>query len=477
MRPMAKRMKASLHQARCAVWIGGALLVGALGVSAFALVPATVVDPELRETPVRVVSVEQDAVALYDQAGVLRHWPTSRIVRLTFATPQAAAKPPAASADSAALQAQRRQAERLGESALAQRLGAMFEALQPAARGAQAEADASGWMLTLTDGQTWRGAPTTDPADAAPESLCWSHPTLGNVRVALERVRSLRRFEDAGQAAPGLRMRPWAPAAALPAGDTATLRNGDTLNGFVANADAHGITLETDTGDVPLVWDALAAVTLSNPPQTHPTPRDTLALRDGSRVHVRSPRLDDATLEVTPTLLAETLGLPMESHTDGDARRRLPIDHADSLDFAASGRRLLQLTELTPRVTGGEALGLSYEPRLTTPAEGEIQAWIHAPTTLRFDLPSTAEYVAGTAALALPPRLPPEVSALAGADVAIRHDGGEAFARSLRNDRPFPFHAPVAGDTLEIVVTPGPDGSALGRVRFDDLRVLLKTGR
>ncbi|MEM8782480.1 MAG: hypothetical protein AAGE65_06430 [Planctomycetota bacterium] len=415
----------------------GALLVG----SARGVTPATLTDAQLRDRPVRVVSIDDGVAALYDAAGVLRQRAIRDIVRLTF-TPPALETP-------------------------------VKEAAAPDAEPARAF-----WALTLTDGQRWVGVPAPPPGAAAADTLRWTHAALGVVAVPLERVQRVDRV-DVDRDRPSPHRQTWSDgASAAPLDDTATLRNGDVLSGFVAALDDNGLTLETDTGDVTLTWDALSSVRLANPAQPVFAAEDVFELRDSSRVHARAARLDETHAHITPTLVADTLGLPRQSVVDDDARRAVPITDVAQIDFAASGYRLIDLTTLPPRVgdDAGNAFGLSFPPKLVLDPHDGPQAWVHAPVALDFDLPARARAVrlAGRATLTLPARLAPDAAALADATLVVADDAGDALNRPLPPDTPLPFTVPLDATSLQLRVEPGPNGPALDRVRLDRLRLLLQ---
>lgn len=416
---------------RCAwVWSLAATWVSAV---ASAITPATLTDTQLRDTSVRLVSINDAVVSLYDASGVLRQQRTRDIVRLRFASKEAPADDPN-------------------------------------------DTKASDWTLTLTDGQRWAGFPAESYGPSDNETLRWTHPTLGTVAVSLERVQRIERQTPPTNT---IERRDWAAdSQAQPADDTATLRNGDTLTGFVAALDDQALTLETDNGDVPLTWNNLAEIRLANPPQRGFAQTDVLALRDGSRIHLRAVDLDETTIQATPTLLAETLGIPEQSAVDDQARRTLPLADAALLDFAASGHRLIDLTTLSPEVRGGDAFGLSFPPQLVANPRNPnaTRAWVHAPATLTFNLPAgtTASHFVGRATLDLPSRLTPDAVALADASFSVADHAGERFTRPLRSDVPLPFRVSLQGHRIELRVLPGPHGPALDRVRLDQLRLLLK---
>ncbi|MEM1446255.1 MAG: hypothetical protein AAGF84_09385 [Planctomycetota bacterium] len=409
-------------------WLGSiAALV--TGIPAAAITPATLTDTQLRETPAQLVSIDEGVVSLYDASGVLRQRDADEIVMLRF---------------------------------------------QSAPTSTETNDDP--WVLTLTDGQHWVGVPAAPLGTADNETLRWTHATLGTIAVSLETVQSIERLSDAKESKA---RRAWDNhAEPPPSDDFVKLRNCDTLTGFIAALDDQGITLETDTGDVPLTWDNLAAVRLANPSQNELTDADVLALRDGSRVHLRGVRLDETQIEVTPTLLAETLGIPEQSAVDEEARRVLPIVDAESLAFAASGFRLIDLTTFEPNVISGESFGLSFPPKLTfnPNPSGAWQAWVHAPTTLRFDVPAgfTATRLAGRATLDLPERVDPTARALADATLVVADDSADVLTRPLQPGVAWPFRVPLDCSRFELRVEPGPNGPALDRVRFDRLRLLIQ---
>jgi hypothetical protein len=272
----------------------------------------------------------------------------------------------------------------------------------------------------------------------------------------------------------------WVPNREPPVEDVVTLRNGDTLTGFIAAVTPTGLRLERDGGVVPLRWDALSAVRPANPSATPDPAADVVTLRDGSRVHARAVTLTEPTLRLVPTLVADTLGLPLESQEQDAARREVPAAELTTFAPAASGLRLVPLTELSPRVEGGEAFGLSFPPKVVTTTDASPAIWLRAPTTLTFDLPTDAVRLTGTATLPLPPRTDPAAAALASVQLVVAGPAQREtpFAQTLMPDEPTPLRVPLSGRRLELRVTPGSEASdattPLSRLRLDDAAVLLR---
>ncbi len=232
-----------------------------------------------------------------------------------------------------------------------------------------------GALLTLTDGQRlvgqWQGA----SADGG--AIAWTHPLLGKVSVPLERVRGWR-SETASTA-----------LHKQPAEDRLVLNNGDTLTGFITAATADGVSIQTGDGKEPLTLPGkrIHAVVLANPAQPAQADMQTLVLADGSVLHVKDVQIVGDRLMCRVPLF------------DDDKVVTLPLGRARRIDFTATGRRLVPLTDCNWQTSdGGEVFGLSMRPRVE---EGVLH--IHAPASVTFELPAGAQRFAATAELATGP--------------------------------------------------------------------------
>ncbi len=243
---------------------------------------------------------------------------------------------------------------------------------------AAAQADRGGAALSLTDGQrlvgTWFGA------DEDGQTLRLRHPALGPIGVQLERVR---RFVPPGHDATANGF------ASEPAGvDWVQLVNGDVLEGFVASIHTSHVRIELAGGaepiDVPL--ERVRSVSLANDEKPELAAVDRLVLRDGSRVHASQLRIESGD-QLTFTRV--------EGNELKSAAVTIDLSRVARIDLGSSGQRLVDLHELPLRVVaGGEVFGVPMPPRVI---DGGF--WLHAPVTVRFELPAGAVRFAAQADL------------------------------------------------------------------------------
>lgn len=293
-----------------------------------------------------------------------------------------------------------------------------------------------GSVLRLTDGQVLRG--NLGGAGDGGEQLVWETTTLGPVQVGLDDVSSMS-VSDGGDL----------PVAGE--SDIVLLANGDRLSGFVEAVSAAGLNLDRDGQSVDLAWEAISGVVLAN--LARRGSGVWLTLIDGSRLRVEA-------LTLTGSHAAGTaFGQPFE----------VPMDRAARVDFTQR-HRLVPLDELPQTVMeGGTAFGVEYPPRFEP-------GWLslHAPVTVRYELPAGARRFAADAAIA------PGASAAAdppgGADmVLIVSDGQtELFKERLNADQPrVRINVELTGPALELRLDDAVGGPVLDRLRLENPAVLV----
>jgi hypothetical protein len=240
--------------------------------------------------------------------------------------------------------------------------------IEPSARQDADSADPAG-TLELVDGHLLPGRFAGVDAEGR---LLWKTESFGVVALPLDRLVAFDKA--AAHAHADDHPSADAPAAAPdPAADHVTLLNGDRLAGFIEKIDEGFLSLQVNGQSLALPWDRVAAVRLSNPPK--PAPGLWAQLEDGSRLLV-----DNATMD-QHRLTGKTLG---------DRKVDLPAALVLSIDFAQR-HRLIRLAELDWAVAPAPAgvFGVVIPPVLAAD-----HARLHAPLTLRFDLPAGTRRVA-----------------------------------------------------------------------------------
>ena len=223
--------------------------------------------------------------------------------------------------------------------------------------------------LSLIDGQrivgAWLGA------DEDGQVLRFRHAVLGPINVPLDRIRY---FVPSGRATPT-----GGSVSELAAVDQVRLVNGDVLEGFVASVHTSLVRMRLAGGAEPvdLPFARVRSVRLANDAQPQPTAVDRLILRDGSCVYVSRLRIESDN-QLTFSRADGSEPRPPDTSID--------LSRVSQIDLGRSGLQLVDLLELPRRVVaGGEVFGVPMPPRVLDEA-----LWLHAPVTVRFDLPAAA---------------------------------------------------------------------------------------
>ena len=390
-------------------------VLGGYCLSASGLTPATLLTRDLERREVNLTGLSGGTVSYFGEDRTLTREPVGTFVRLTLDA----------------------------------------EASSPDVDSPPEQTAATG-LVELVDGQRLTGR-YAGPRRGG-EALAWEHPVLGTVEVALDDLRRL--VPDRAAASPAVPEPGDTPA------DLVRLTNGDTLGGFVVAIDDASVTLAPDAGgEVTLPLDRVASLSLSNPAAMPADAADLVVLRDGSRLRVMELLITGDALRFDPVLAG--------GGGDGDTVE-LPLGDVERVDFAASGVRLVDLTDRPMEViSGGEALGLTLPPRVERDG-----LHLHAPVTVRFELPPGARRMAMTATLDLPEGLPPERAAWA--DVAVRVEPPGGAGDDVRLDAAerhgdLSVALPPDAASVDINVDPGRHGPVLDRVRLHDAVLLVET--
>jgi len=320
--------------------------------------------------------------------------------------------------------------------------------------------------ILLVDGQRLIGA--IAPAIDAPvddQVIRWSHPRLGALPIAIDRVARIV-FDDSVVA----------PEPA-PSGDSVLLGNGDRVTGFV---DAIGpdilLSPSTPSGSpkaaaVRIPIDQAAMVQLSNPAQRAAGP--TVWLADGSVLATPRLEIDTASLKVTLAPLGSAAGASVEL---GDLRG-IALD-AGRLTALAS----LPLAGFGP--TGGRRI--AEPPRLRPVGQGPATSPLGA-DDIELPGPMFAEWnlpAAGDMRIAGWVSLDPDARSWGDCEVVVSAvDAGSGGAvRELARQRVnaaqpvVPINALLAGartgSRVRIAVEPGEGGPIQDRVTLRRMLLL-----
>ena len=293
-------------------------------------------------------------------------------------------------------------------------------------------------ILELADGQRLPGQAISGQ-DAASDSLVWDHPTLGRLRVPLDRIRAVAFL--AGARPPG-----------ESDADAVLLTNGDRIEGFVialGDPIVIDMVVETQTEQLEIPRERVESVRLVTPRQT-PVGR-RVWLTDGSIVDVQQLLLtDDGFVRLT--------GLPLVA---GDKDVRLRLTDIAAVLFDPAG--LSGLAQLKPNRIDGPSTRYSLPaPKLLQASEaplGLADVEIRGPIRVRYALPSKQMQFAAEAVL------PPSAREWGDFDLIIRVDDREVLREHLSADRPVvAINTELRGSQLTIELAEGAYGPIDDRI-------------
>ena len=294
-------------------------------------------------------------------------------------------------------------------------------------------------LIELTDGQRlvgiWAGAGDDG------QTVLWQYPLLGEVGIDLDQVRSIG-FDSA------------LPSESSPTQDTVFLVNGDRLDGFVVSVDVDAIAIRPQGGapePVRLPLDRVRTLALANPAATRKTEGHLVHLVDGSRL--RAGNLTIARDELALVSVLAT-GLVIGPSV------RVPLANVARIDLMSSLGRVIDLSSLKMTVTrGGRVFGLPSPPRIDRDG-----IHLHAPVTVRFDLPRGATRFSATAELDIDAGDTP-ARAWADMELIIRN-GGEIIARHPVNalETTAAINLPLRDSPLTIELDSGINGPVMDRL-------------
>lgn len=301
--------------------------------------------------------------------------------------------------------------------------------------------------LELTDGQrlvgTWVGA--SDDG----QNLLWRHGSLGSITVGLDQLRAI-----------GLSIN--APPLGPTTSDTLWLANGDTVNGVLTALRNDAIEWHTTgannrTEMLLLPRSRIRAVRLA----ATSAPRSAnhiIWVRDGSRLGASTFSLG-SDLVIRPTLITE----PESSDPASERLVQLPIAEVTRIDLASSQGHLRDLTTIPMQVTdGGRVFEVSMPPRLEA---GSI--WMHAPVTVRFDLPAGTSRFATVAELALGAEQ--RTQGWADMDLIVRSEDRIVSRHRLNAEHPRAhINVTIANQNLSIEVSETINGPVMDRILLRD---------
>ena len=416
-------VSSSLPGTRFAAWLWVAVM-GLAASTANAVTPAELLTAELERRPIQLSQLSGGQLSYFDDQRRLAQSPAAEFVRLSIAaTPGPGLDTPPPSAEVA-----------------------------------------SPMLVELVDGQRLAGRWSGAARDG--EAIVWVHPTLGRFTLGLDEIRRVTRVSAESDAEP-----PAVTSAAEAAdGDVLIMNNGDRLLGFVLEVGEGSVTLQPDGAANGLAFAVgdLAELRLANPVSPVPVAGDLLRLTDGSLVRGTGVTITSRMLRFTPTL-ADAM-LPVER----------PLSTLRSVDFAASGLRLMDLTDRPMEFEAGTAFGRPVVPRVVG-----RELWLRAPTTLRFDLPTGVRRFAAEVALNLADDLPAERTdwANVGFSVGYGDHPGVPQRWVLDRERPRVFvnlpsipaeGAPAKPGVLVLTVDPAANGPVLDRLRIADAVLLVE---
>lgn len=305
-------------------------------------------------------------------------------------------------------------------------------------------------LLILTDGQRFIGAMQLGAKDKDTSVLHWHSPILGAIAVSLDRVKAIH----------------FAPITLTDGrltGDKVQLANGDQLSGFLLGISEKQLELElgqTRTA-TKLPMDQVTSIRLANPNVTVQTPRQRLYLVDGTVLLCNEVQLTRQSLFVTGT--------------DWQQQSRLPLREIVRIDLASPGHQLVSLANQPHTLVGGaQAFGVDFPPSLSDQAIA-----LHAPTTMRFDLPAGATRLAAEAVIDWQSTDPPQARNWTDFQLTLKFDDKPVFNHAFNIRYPqarINLPIPAGSKSLTVQILPGVNGPVMDRLRLAEPVLLIQRG-
>ena len=304
-------------------------------------------------------------------------------------------------------------------------------------------------MIELTDGQRVRGkwAGAREQSDA----VLWSHASLGEAVISLEQLSQLT----------------FGPEAIDPprdrTGDVVVLANGDRVRGFIESITNREIAIDADEHGAVLRFglDRVSAVFLASNPAERTAGAHMVHLSDGSRLLAEQLAIREGRLVINTPLFA----------SDSTEHHAVSLDEVVRIVFDSRAGRLVALDDL-PRevIAGGSVFG-----RLRTPRSTERGLVLHAPVTVKIDLPEGATRVTALAVVAPAVRSASDVLAWTDFNLTVRSDGNEvAQFRMHAGQTSRRFNVAIENGSLEIELDPATNGPVGDVLLLADAQVLIE---
>ncbi len=247
--------------------------------------------------------------------------------------------------------------------------------------------------------------------------------------------------------------------------DTALLRNGDLVAGYVLAVQPR-LEMETDAGIVRLALADVAHVALANPPER---PRTTLVALEHGAVLGVSEMSTALNQTVRLTLALGSSGVPADSESSSDrATVQTPLESILSITPASGGARPLASLSLPLYAPTGD--------RRWSPAPETIGHPSHAFSSVVFPGPLRATWALpeGTSRFAARATLGDVPGVFADCEVVITADtsGGPVELHRTRltasdASRELLVQVPEDSDAITLAVLPGENGPVHDRVTFE----------
>lgn len=401
----------SLFRAPCALLI---LLLAFVATQAKAVTPAVLIDPDLKPRLINLQAFAGSRVTYFDAERHLQIEPTGDILQIRF---------PLLKDDGSSGRTPTTADGKTDNS----------DKTDNAAKQA---------VIELIDGQriagTWQGA------DASGEVMLFKHAMLGDLKIKLDRVRSL---SPTGVAVDGR----------TPTSDELLLVNGDVIKGFVVTLTTKEAEIQPDGSNdsIKLPIERIAAVRLANPTVAATKREHIIWMRDGSRIRCSKLSIESDRLALTSSL----------SGVD----KQIDLKHVSRIELASLAGRLVDLADLPYKIAaGGSVFGLPTQPRKV----GD-QIHLHAPIKVQFELPPRTRRFAAIAELDLG-----KDTDARWADflVNIRIDGNLAARVRIESKSPrLPINVKADGKTLEIELDPAANGPVLDRLRLREAMIFVES--
>ena len=246
--------------------------------------------------------------------------------------------------------------------------------------------------------------------------------------------------------------------------DVLVMKNGEMVKGFVIEAKGDVLRFQLEDADeaIEIGMGQVRAISLMNQVIEGDRGEYVVNMKDGSRYFADGLWMSD-----------EVLGMQISLTGQGEREVEVPLGMVDEIDVLRSGYRLMYLSEMDVAVEEPTVVfGKSYRHEI-----GKRLMKLHAPLSLRFDLPRGVVKLGGVVELDEDEEVP-QLAGWADMNVVFRGLGYEKKYRLNKDAKRHEVEVDLEGKREVFVeLDEGLNGPVLDRMRLLDAKLLIKVMR